>query len=212
MITFNEKEKEIIRNIVSMKTNNINIGNIFVKEFFEGTTRFLGIDRIEKVLKCDALDKDLPNDLTMFVSLIEYLKENNFIFCHKLKKESEGNFLSTNITIVSERFIDLRTGKEYKPIPTSIPTSLYDSFTDLLDCFVYLKHSLIDLVDNGFISPEERLFKEEMLLSKEQHKEAIEKANTQIDKAIRALFWSRTSFIVALLALIFTIVMPIILK
>lgn len=166
MRTFNEFEKNIIRQLV--KINAANDPNSNILTFISNTVlQDRGIEFIDKEKTLKIVRKFSDNialtEIFEIIALFKYLESNHLIFKHSnLNTPFIGNFISKNIT--QEFANQPRFLKEYGL--ESVPTNVYDLLNDYKISFMVVGTELKSLASNNFVTADELQHQREIKIAK----------------------------------------------
>jgi hypothetical protein len=172
MREFNNKtEQDFLRQLISIQNHriDINLGD-YLAECILKTDRAIRIDNGEVALifnrdTCDG--ETFIKDLAGFVSLIEVLKKNDLIFIHVnpevLKNRETDLPLDCGLVIAGSSFL-LKNDENYEYF--KIPTTLSEYVLEYINQFVFIRHELIEYVNNKFCTSEQLRYTKTILWTK----------------------------------------------
>lgn len=187
MRAFSEYEKKVIGKIVKTDLRKSNVLNVISDVCFEN--RGVKIEEEQIVLFYFTKDKNATFEFFEVVSLLKYLEVNHLIFIHKnYENTSKGDYISKNLD--QNTIIEKQSELTFEPIPTTV----HEIIIEYSKSYLFVGTELKKLVDNNFKTSEQI-----------QHEIEIAEARIQTN-------FSRWSFYIALVALLFSLLVPFIFK
>jgi hypothetical protein len=175
---FSELEKNCMRAMVSAPLEEKNLGTILADNILNNGRgiHFVGTSQKMELFSQNG-DKDaLINEMFTFAALVNYLKNSKYIYTHHLANKLPGDFLSSKSNLSNKN-------KVVNTEITVIDTSVGKEIRTYTITFFHPCTSLVELVENDFVTSEKANHMEQMSESRKQTVEAIEqttKANIAI--------------------------------
>ena len=191
MRKYSDYEKEKIKQLLEMdKKNDLGIGRYIIEIALED--RMIEFDDERKSVTLHTLSKDdgFITELISLISLFDELERNRMIFTHQGQGYNNYSLFSKNLTFDStcKKVKNIKTGEVIQQmVNRKLNTDIYDTLRSFFNKYVYVTPALKNFVNKGFISHED----EELREARKQTK------------------WAISAFIVAIFALIVSVIIPL---
>jgi hypothetical protein len=147
-------------------------------------------------------DDDLFNQIQEIIFLLKSLEESNLIYLHQNEESNEDNCLYNRVRYKRENPREYSVIVNIPDTKGFISTNIFEIETDFgkyvqryTVAFFYASNALRILVTNGYKTPEQLHFEEQLKDADEKHKVAMEKAQAQVKYSRWAFYGSIVAFL-----------------